>query len=237
MTSNLQVNQKKNFIDSLEVADMIGKRHDNLLRDIDNYMNVFLTNSIMRASDYFEKAVYFDLKGEQRRKYLFTRKGCELVANKMTGEKGILFTVAYIDRFHEMEKAVQQPALPTTYKEALLQLVEQVEVTERLQAQLEEQAPAIEYHDKVIGIQGFKTVSEIAKELGLRSAQELYQRLIKKNVIFYSRKGSYLHRPNYTYLMTDKHINYKPLERGKVQLMISQSGKRELARLLGIIEQ
>ncbi|MFK4377686.1 Rha family phage regulatory protein [Bacillus sp. RC218] len=238
MTNNLQVNnQEVNFIDSLEVANMTGKRHDHLLRDIDNYMDIFLTNPNLGALDYFQKATYLDLKGEPRRKYLLARKGCELVANKMTGEKGILFTVAYIDRFHEMEKAVQQPALPTTYKEALLQLVEQVEANEQMQAQLIEQAPAIEYHDKVIGIQGFKTVSEIAKELGLRSAQELYQRLTKKNVIFYSRKGSYLHRPNYTYLMTDKHINYKPLERGKVQLMISQSGKREFARLLGIIEQ
>ncbi|PFF32043.1 Rha family transcriptional regulator [Bacillus cereus] len=236
--NNLQVrNQEGSYIDSLEVAEMVDKQHGHLLRDIDNYMDVFVTNPNMEASEYFKKASYLDLKGEKRRKYLLTRKGCELVANKMTGQKGILFTVAYIDRFHEMEKVVQQPTLPTTYKEALLQLVEQVEANEQMQAQLIQQAPAIEYHDKIIGIQGFKTVSEIAKELGLRSAQDLYQRLTKKNVIFYSAKGSYLHRPKYAYLMTDKHINYKPLEKGKVQLMVSQSGKREIARLLGIIEQ
>ncbi|WP_257155368.1 Rha family transcriptional regulator [Bacillus cereus] len=121
MTNNLQVNnQEVNFIDSLEVANMTGKRHDHLLRDIDNYMDIFLTNPNLGALDYFQKATYLDLKGEPRRKYFLTRKGCELVANKMTGEKGILFTVAYIDKFHEMEKAIQQPALPTTYKEALL---------------------------------------------------------------------------------------------------------------------
>ncbi|ARC28596.1 MULTISPECIES: BRO family protein [Bacillus cereus group] len=133
----------------------------------------------------------------------------------------------------ESEEDLMARALILAQK-TLQRKTKQLEQAERV---LEEQAPAIEYHDKVIGIQGFKTVSEIAKELGLRSAQDLYQRLTKKNVIFYSAKGSYLHRPKYAYLMTDKHINYKPLEKGKVQLMVSQSGKREIARLLGIIEQ
>ncbi|MDA2487548.1 Rha family transcriptional regulator [Bacillus cereus] len=235
MTNNLQVNnQEVNFIDSLEVASMTGKRHDHLLRDIDNYMDIFLTNPNLGTLDYFQKATYLDLKGEPRRKYLLTRKGCELVANKMTGEKGILFTVAYIDRFHEMEKAVQQPALPTSYKEALLQLVEQVEATEKLQAQLNEQAPAIEYHDKVLSIEGFMTIDETAKELGLRSAQQLNQMLKDKGVIKRSGRGSWLHRAGYEYLK-DGYINYKPIEKKKLQMLVSQKGVKEFARLLDLI--
>ncbi|MEN3130427.1 Rha family transcriptional regulator [Bacillus cereus] len=144
MTNNLQVNnQEVNYIDSLEVAVMTGKRHADLLRDIENYKSV-LENAKLRFQNFFVESSYKTSGNNKTYKsYLLTRKGCELVANKMTGEKGVLFTVAYIDRFHEMEKAVQQPALPTTYKEALLQLVEQVEATEKLQAQLDEQAPAI----------------------------------------------------------------------------------------------
>ncbi|HHB1654161.1 TPA: Rha family transcriptional regulator [Bacillus cereus] len=235
MTNNLQVNnQEVNFIDSLEVASMTGKRHDHLLRDIDNYMDIFLTNPNLGTLDYFQKATYLDLKGEPRRKYLLTRKGCELVANKMTGEKGILFTVAYIDRFHEMEKAVQQPALPTSYKEALLQLVEQVEATEKLQAQLNEQALAIEYHDKVLSIEGFMTIDETAKELGLRSAQQLNQMLKDKGVIKRSGRGSWLHRAGYEYLK-DGYINYKPIEKKKLQMLVSQKGVKEFARLLDLI--
>ncbi|WP_144596380.1 Rha family transcriptional regulator [Bacillus cereus] len=235
MTNNLQVNnQEVNYIDSLEVASMTGKRHDHLLRDIDNYMDIFLTNPNLGALDYFQKATYLDLKGEPRRKYLLTRKGCELVANKMTGEKGVLFTVAYIDRFHEMEKAVQQPALPTTYKEALLQLVEQVEATEKLQAQLNEQAPVIEYHNKVLSIEGFMTIDETAKELGLRSAQQLNQMLKDKGVIKRSGRGSWLHRAGYEYLK-DGYINYKPIEKKKLQMLVSQKGVKEFARLLDLI--
>ncbi|MDZ4485220.1 Rha family transcriptional regulator [Bacillus cereus] len=235
MTNNLQVtNQEVNYIDSLEVAEMVGKQHKHLLRDIDKYLEVFLTNPNMDSLKYFVTAKYLDLKGEPRRKYLLTRKGCELVANKMTGEKGILFTVAYIDRFHEMEKAIEQPALPTTYKEALLQLVEQVEATEKLQAQLNEQAPAIEYHDKVLSIEGFMTIDETAKELGLRSAQQLNQMLKDKGVIKRSGRGSWLHRAGYEYLK-DGYINYKPIEKKKLQMLVSQKGVKEFARLLDLI--
>ncbi|PHF25545.1 Rha family transcriptional regulator [Bacillus toyonensis] len=237
MTNKLSVNQQEvNYIDSLEVAEMVGKQHKHLLRDIDKYLEVFLTNPNMDSLKYFVTAKYLDLKGESRRKYLLTRKGCELVANKVTGEKGILFTVAYIDRFHEMEKVVQQPALPTTYKEALLQLVEQVEATEKLQAQLDEQAPAIAYHEKVLDIQGFTTIESTAKQLGLRSAQQLNNLLRQLKVIYYTKKGSWVHAAKYSYLKDEGYIGYKPLEKGKLQMLVSQKGTQEIARLIGITE-
>lgn len=154
----------------------------------------------------------------------------------MTGEKGIIFTVAYIDRFHEMEKAVQQPALPTTYKEALLQLVEQVEATEKLQAQLDEQAPVIAYHEKVLDIEGFTTMESTAKQLGLRSAQQLNNLLRQLKVIYYTKKGSWVHTANYSYLKDEGYIGYKPLEKGKLQMLVSQKGTQEIARLIGITE-
>ncbi len=52
-----------------------------------------------------------------------------MVANKMTGEKGIIFTAIYVTKFEEMERELkeQQPKLPTTYKEALQQLLIEVE--------------------------------------------------------------------------------------------------------------
>ncbi|WP_439033649.1 Rha family transcriptional regulator [Bacillus paranthracis] len=83
------------YIDSLEVAEMTGKLHKNLLRDIDNYMSV-LTSSKLSPLNFFQESSYIDPKGETRKCYLLTRKGCDMVANKMTGEKGILFTAAYV---------------------------------------------------------------------------------------------------------------------------------------------
>lgn len=237
MTNNLQVNnQEVNYIDSLEVAEMTGKRHADLLRDIENYKSV-LENAKLRFQNFFVESSYKTSGNNKTYKsYLLTRKGCELVANKMTGEKGVLFTVAYIDRFHEMEKAIEQPVLPTTYKEALLQLVEQVEATEKLQAQLNEQAPAIAYHEKVLDIKGFTTMESTAKQLGLRSAQQLNNLLRQLKIIYYTKKGSWVHTAKYSYLKDEGCIGYKPLEKGKLQMLVSQKGTQEIARLIGITE-
>lgn len=35
--------------------------------------------------------------------YRITKKGCEFIAHKMTGQKGTEFTARYINRFHEMQ--------------------------------------------------------------------------------------------------------------------------------------
>lgn len=67
-------------IDSREVAEMIGKNHKELLRDIRNYAEI-IGNSNERnfaLVDFFIPSTYTDSKGETRPCYLLTRKGCVL---------------------------------------------------------------------------------------------------------------------------------------------------------------
>ena len=97
------INQNgKLLADSRGVAVMVGKQHKDLLRDIRNYSDI-LTSAELRSSDFFVANEYEDGKGEKRPCYYLTRKGCDMVANKMTGEKGVLFTAAYVTKFEEME--------------------------------------------------------------------------------------------------------------------------------------
>ena len=35
---------------------------------------------------------------------MVTKKGCEFIAHKLTGQRGTEFTAQYINRFHEMEE-------------------------------------------------------------------------------------------------------------------------------------
>lgn len=42
---------------------------------------------------------------------MLTKKGCEMVANKMTGEKGVLFTAAYVTAFNKMEEHLKEEAV------------------------------------------------------------------------------------------------------------------------------
>lgn len=95
--------------DSRNVAEMIGKEHYILLRDIDNYIKILVNTNLYSLETYFISSTYKDKKGEERRMFYLTKKGCDLVANKMTGEKGILFTAAYIDKFYQMEEELKQP--------------------------------------------------------------------------------------------------------------------------------
>ena len=93
-------------ITSLQVAKMVNKRHSDLLRDIETYTKYLLQSNERKIAlvDFFRKSQYKDNKGEFRTCYNITKKGCELIAHKMTGQKGVLFTAEYINRFHEMEQ-------------------------------------------------------------------------------------------------------------------------------------
>ncbi|WP_413778100.1 Rha family transcriptional regulator [Caproicibacterium sp. XB1] len=102
------------YTDSREVAKMVGKRHDHLVRDIDGYADILSHSPKLGFDDFFKKSSYKAGTGKAYPCYLITKKGCEFVANKLTGEKGILFTAAYINAFHQMEDTIKQlPAAPT----------------------------------------------------------------------------------------------------------------------------
>ncbi|MZQ75222.1 MAG: DNA-binding protein [Peptoclostridium sp.] len=103
---NFQSQQEQLVLDSREVAGMIDKNHAHLLRDIKCYIEHISTNPKLDSLEFFKPSDYVDSKGEKRPRYEITRKGCELVGNKLTGEKGTIFTAKYINKFHSMEKAM-----------------------------------------------------------------------------------------------------------------------------------
>lgn len=122
-------------ITSLEVAEMVGKDHKNLIRDIRRYVEQF-NEAKIEPVEFFTESNYVDGKGETRPCYNVTKKGCEFIAHKLTGVKGTEFTAKYINRFHEMEDSLK-PKLPVTYRDAVAQLLESLDREEELKAQLE----------------------------------------------------------------------------------------------------
>lgn len=102
------MNIEQKTLTSVEVAEMVGKDHHKLLRDIRNYIDQ-LNQSKIGFVDFFTESKYKDGKGEARPCYLVTKKGCEFIAHKLTGVKGTEFTAKYINRFHELEEHVQKP--------------------------------------------------------------------------------------------------------------------------------
>ena len=109
-------------IDSREVAEMLGKTHAELLKEIDGRKDKkgvgiipVLTKGNFHLVDYFIESTYKDAKGEIRKCYLCTKLGCEILGNKQQGEKGILFTAEYVKRFNEMEKKLEEISKPKAY--------------------------------------------------------------------------------------------------------------------------
>jgi len=110
--------------DSRDVAVMVGKTHCDLLKDIRRYAQILEREREISFSECFIEKIY-TVKGNKRTYpyFLVTKKGCEMVANKLTGKKGVLFTATYVNKFNEMEEVIIQPhpqfMLPQNYVEAL----------------------------------------------------------------------------------------------------------------------
>lgn len=121
-------------IDSREVAEAIGKQHAHLMRDIKNYCDILekTNESKIGLVDFFILSTYTDGKGESRPCYLLTKKGCDMVANKMTGEKGVIFTAMYVSAFEKMRERITKPM--TTAEMFQLQAQINVEQERRLAA-------------------------------------------------------------------------------------------------------
>ena len=96
---------KGKAITSLEVAKMIDKKHSDLLKDIRRYENQLVEGKIP-CNDFFTESSYVSENNRTVPCYLVTKKGCEFIAHKLTGQKGTEFTARYINRFHEMEEAI-----------------------------------------------------------------------------------------------------------------------------------
>ena len=92
-------------ITSMEVADMVDKRHYDLLKDIRRYCEQ-LGKGKIPVSDFFTESSYISEQNKTVPCYLVTKKGCEFIAHKLTGQKGTEFTAKYINKFHEMEDGI-----------------------------------------------------------------------------------------------------------------------------------
>lgn len=85
-------------ITSMEAAEWCGKKHNDLLKDIRRYVGQLAEGKISHG-DFFKETTYQDVNNQTRPCFLVTKKGCEFIAHKMTGQKGTEFTARYINRF------------------------------------------------------------------------------------------------------------------------------------------
>ena len=126
-------NLEQKYIDSREVAEMVGKAHNDLLKDIRRYCEQLGQGNIPQ-SDFFTESTYQNSQNKTMPCYLVSKKGCEFIAHKLTGIKGTEFTAKYINRFHDMEEEIQNPFqnLSTEMKAILMHDKKLVKMDERV---------------------------------------------------------------------------------------------------------
>src|SRR5690625_465297 len=126
------MNQLEKTLTSLEVAEMVGREHNNVMKDIRRIIEQL--GEVKSYQSYFIESTYTNSQNREMPSFLLTKKGCELYSTRMTGEKGTQFAVAYIERFNEMENHIKQESTPQVSQAELIAMIAQqgVEQEQRL---------------------------------------------------------------------------------------------------------
>ena len=130
MNNNIQISENKEelTLTTIDIADMMEMPHWQILRKLDGrevkgkhtkgYVEILADNQMV-VSDFFISNTYKDDSGKENKCYKVTRMGCEFLANKFTGKKGIVFTALYVKRFHDMEQALKKSRQAIPEKDSL----------------------------------------------------------------------------------------------------------------------
>lgn len=180
---------------SLIVAQVFGKRHDHVLRDIEN----------LSCSDQFRLLNFGDTpytnpqNGQTYKMYEITKDGFSFLVMGYTGEKAGQFKERFINEFNKRESLLKSEDYILLRSQEILnsrvKLIESkvAELTEenKLQSrQLKESAPKVEYFDKALSSVGTYTATQIAKEFDWGG--ETLNRKLKEMGVHYKLNGQWL---------------------------------------------
>lgn len=206
---------------SKNVAENFNKQHKNILRDIEK----LLEEDRLNFEPMFLEGTEPDSYEREQKIYYMNRDGFTFLVMGFTGKEAIEFKLAYIKQFNRMEQQLQA-RLPGTYKEALVQLVEQVEANEQLTKDKEqltlantEMKPKAEYFDKYIKNKGVVPIGVIAENYGM-TANRMNKLLHELGVqykqgkvwkLYAKHKGKgYTHMENFDYEDSSGNLRIHP---------------------------
>lgn len=89
--------------DSLDVAEHFGKRHKNMIQNIER-----LAENSADVRALFKAQTYVDTYGREQKKYFMNRDGFSLLVMGFTGKQAIEWKMKYIAAFNRMEQLLAQ---------------------------------------------------------------------------------------------------------------------------------
>lgn len=226
---------------SIEIAELTGKSHANLLRDIRNMEPAWEKISGIK----FDLANYVDDQRKQRPMYNLSKTECLYVATKFNDEARARLVI----RWEQLESEKQPTKLPSIVELAQA-VIDAEHQKQKLLAEIsikdhdlvlangviKEQAPKVAFVEKVLQSTATYTMTQIAKELDFRSAEHLSKELSSKGVI-YKQSGSWLlyakHQGNgYAETRTHQYFNKEGEARTSAYLVWTEKGRRFIHSML-----
>lgn len=160
MNNLIKVGEKE-YMTSKEIAEVTGKEHKIVMRDIRN-----LIDQLGKNNGYiFVLVEYTDLKGEKRPMYKLDKKSCLLLSSGYS----VILRSKIIDRWEELEKEKRSGnfVVPSTFSEALMLAAKQAEEIEEKNKLLLEQTPKVEFYNAVTGSEDTIDMRTVATVLNM----------------------------------------------------------------------
>lgn len=177
----LAIHTATKTMSSREIAELTGKNHADVLRDIRNMLEVLKKD----ASSFAD--IYLDAHGRSQPCFSLDR---DLTITLVSGYD-IALRHRVVTRLSELEaqQAANLPAIPQTFAQALMLAAQQAQEIEAKQLLIEQQKPAVEFLDRYVEAKSSKGMREVAKVMGIPE-RKFIARLEEDGILF--RQGSNL---------------------------------------------
>lgn len=178
MNDIMQVNEVSKTMSSREIAELCGKEHRNVCRDIDTLNESYEQMGLLKVEQG-----YYTLQNtgnQQHRQFLLSK---EQTIDLITGYRADI-RIRINRRWQELEQQAQasspvMPALPnfTNPAEAARAWASEFEQKQIAQEQLALAAPKVAHYDAVVERSTLLNATQVAHSIGLPSAQALNKKL------------------------------------------------------------
>ena len=173
-------NTTETTMSSREIADLVEKRHDNVLRTVET-----LAARRVITLPQFEE-VSSDGPGPRAiGQYRIGKRDSYVVVAQLSPE----FTARLVDRWQELEAQALALAVPQSFAAALRLAAEQQDVIDAQAAQLAAAAPALDFVERYADSTGTKSFRQVAKLLGVKEPE--FRRFLHSEKIMYPLGGEW----------------------------------------------
>lgn len=213
---------------SREIADLVEKRHDNVMRTIDT-----LVDGLHISLPQTEEVSNQGAGPKNLRQYRVGKRDSFVIVAQLSPE----FTARLVDRWQELE--AQQPAVldmndPHALRAALLSYSERVI---RLDAKITADAPKVAFAETIRAIDGVCHIEKIAKTLGY-GRTKFFKRLREDGILMGNNLPyqKYLDRDYFSVVEQEPFTDSKGVSHPTFTTMVTGAGQVFLAKRYANIE-